>query len=300
MPISLGLSLLQNGSVRNLGPELDQLARVELTSEQRDAVYAAGNVLVRAGAGWARPRSWHSASSHCSPAISRSAAARADRIAAITFTEKATADMRRRIAEVLGDRIAREGDTARRAALIRARRTLGLARISTIHAFCARMLREYPIEAGVDPGFEVLDEYQSITFLERACRELIADAVRTQHPGAMRLAGARGLYGFTHQNGAIGVVLQAIGEAARLGRSREWIRETAELTAAKLRAYGAAIPALRAQLVELVGKMLAVRNLGGTAKEKLDELRGAWPILQPAVKRSVRIRSLRSRRYSTS
>ena len=44
----------------------------------------------------------------------------------------------------------------------------------------------------------------------------------------MRLAGARGLYGFTHQNGAIGVVLQAIGEAARLGRSPDWIRETAE------------------------------------------------------------------------
>ena len=26
-----------------------------------------------------------------------------------------------------------------------------------------------------------------------------------------------------------------------------------------------------------------IRNLGGTAKEKLDELRGEWPILQPAV-----------------
>ena len=73
----------------------------------------------------------------------------------------------------------------------------------------------------------------------------------------MRLAGTRGLYGFTHQNGAIGVVLQAIGEAARLGRSRDWIRDTAEMTAAKLRAYGAAIPALRAQLVELVGELLA-------------------------------------------
>ena len=55
------------------------------------------------------------------------------------------------------------------------------------------------------------------------------------------------------------------------------------MTAAKLRAYGAAIPALRVQLVELVGKLLAVRNLGGTAKEKLDELRGEWPILQPSV-----------------
>src|SRR4029077_4075798 len=122
-----------------------------------------------------------------------------EQIAEITFTEKATDDMRRRIAEFLDDRIAREGDAARRSALVRARLTLGLARISTIHAFCARMLREYPIEAGVDQGFEVLDEYQSMTFLESACREMIADAVRRHEAGATRLVSARGLYGFTHQ-----------------------------------------------------------------------------------------------------
>ena len=260
------------------------MARIELTSEQRDAVYAAGNVLVRAGAGSGKTEVLAQRFvALLAGDIAKREPLAPDRIAAITFTEKATADMRRRIAEVLDDRIAREGAAARRAALIRARRTLGLARISTIHAFCARMLREYPIEAGVDPGFEVLDEHQSMTFLESACRELIADAVRTRHPGALRLAGTRGLYGFTHQNGAIGVVLQTIGEAARLGRSRDWISETAEPTAAKLRAYGAAIPALRAQLVELVGELLAIRNLGGTAKEKLEGLRGAWPILQPAV-----------------
>jgi hypothetical protein len=130
------------------------------------------------------------------------------------------------------------GGVVRRAALIRARRTLGLARISTIHAFCARLLREYPIEAGVDPGFEVLDEYQSVTFLQGQCRELLADAVRRQDPGAIRLVGARGLYGFAHRNGAIEIVLQAIGEAARLGRRPEWIREIAGDTAAKLRALG--------------------------------------------------------------
>ena len=180
----------------------DAMARVELTAEQRDAVYAAGNVLVRAGAGSGKTEVL---AQRFVALLAGDIAGREplapERIAAITFTEKATADMRRRIAEVLDDRIAREGDAARRTALVRARRTLGLARISTIHAFCARMLREYPIEAGVDPGFEVLDEYQSMTFLEGAGRELIADAVRSQHPGAMRLVGARGLYGFTHQNG---------------------------------------------------------------------------------------------------
>ncbi len=118
------------------------MARVDLTLEQHDAVYAAGNVLVRAGAG----------SGKTEVLAQRFVALLAgdlagleplapERIAAITFTEKATADMRRRISEVFDDRIARENDTGRRAALVRARRSLGLARISTIHAFCARMLR---------------------------------------------------------------------------------------------------------------------------------------------------------------
>ena len=260
------------------------MAPVELTSEQRDAVYAAGNVQVRAGAGSGKTEVL---AQRFVALLAGDIAGREplapERIAAITFAEKATADMRRRIAEVLDDRIARESDAARRAALVRARRTLGLARISTIHAFCARTLREYPIEAGVDPGFEVLDEYQSMTFLESACRELIADAVRRQDPGAMRLVGARGLYGFKHQNGAIGVVLQVVGEAARLGRSSDWIRETARKTSATLRACGDAIPALRAQLVELVGELIAMRDVGGKAGQKLDELRREWPRLRPAI-----------------
>ena len=258
--------------------------RVDLTGEQRDAVYAAGNVLVRAGAGSGKTEVLaHRFVALLAGDIAGREPLAPERIAAITFTEKATADMRRRIAEVLDDRIAREADTACRVALVRARRTLGLARISTIHAFCARMLREYPIEAGVDPGFEVLDEYQSITFLEGQCRDSLADAVRGEKPGAIRLVGARGLYGFTHQMGAIEVLLAVMGEAARLGRSHEWIRASAETTAARLRAFGAEIPALRAQLIELVGKLLGIRDLGGKAGQKLDELRREWPLLRPDI-----------------
>ena len=262
------------------------MPRVDLTSEQRDAVYAAGNVLVRAGAGSGKTEVLAQRFvALLAGDIAGHEPLAPERIAAITFTEKATADMRRRIAEVLDDRIAREGDAGRHAALIRARRTLGLARISTIHAFCARMLREYPIEAGVDPGFEVLDEYQSMTFLEGQGRDSIADAVRREDPGAIRLVGARGLYGFTHQMGAIAVVLKVIDETARLGRSLEWIRESAEMTAAKLRAFGAEMPALRVQLVELVGKLLAIRGIGGNAKQNLDALRAQWPDLRRAIEK---------------
>ena len=47
------------------------------------------------------------------------------------------------------------GDRAR---LDRALEELELARIGTIHAFCGDLLRERPIEAGIDPAFTMLDE----------------------------------------------------------------------------------------------------------------------------------------------
>src|SRR5208282_5239702 len=80
-------------------------------------------------------------------------------------------------------------------------------------------------------------------------------------------------------------VLKVIDETARLGRSLEWIRESAEMTAAKLRAFGAEMPALRVQLVELVGKLLAIRGIGGNAKQNLDALRAQWPDLRRAIEK---------------
>src|SRR5581483_10814163 len=99
-------------------------------------------------------------------------------LAASPCPEKATLSIRGGSDQLLDERIAQEPAEERRRMLARARRALGLARISTIHAFCAHLLREHPLEAGVDPGFDVLDEYQSATFLQRVCRELLADAVR--------------------------------------------------------------------------------------------------------------------------
>jgi ATP-dependent helicase/nuclease subunit A len=257
------------------------MAWVDLSPEQRDAIYAPGNVLVRAGAGSGKTEVLaRRFVALIAGDIAGGAPLSPERIAAITFTEKATADMRRRIAEVLDERIAGEQEADRRRSLKRARRMLGLARISTIHAFCARLLREHPLEAGVDPGFEVLDEHQSTTFLDRACREFVADAVRRHDPGAYRLAGARGLHGMARRPGAIQVLLRVIGEAARLGKSPRWISEKAASTASELRAYGPRIIELRASLVALVEKLAGTAGIGGQAGKKIDELRDVWPSLR--------------------
>jgi ATP-dependent helicase/nuclease subunit A len=79
------------------------------------------------------------------------------RTLAITFTENAAAEMK--------DRLARAFEESGRGDL---REALENARISTIHAFCARLLREHAIQAGVDPRFQVLDELQAGLLRARA------------------------------------------------------------------------------------------------------------------------------------
>ena len=202
---------------------------IVLDREQEAAITYTGNLVVRAGAGSGKTEVL------ARRFVALVAGDLADRaplspaaLAAITFTERAALDLRKRIGVVLTERIlaennARESAAERRLHLIRAQRTLALARISTIHAFCARILRENPITAGLDPDFEVLDEYESGTFFERVCRETLVDAVRAGDSGARFLLRARRLNGSPNREGALEIVQRLFVEARRAGHTADWI-----------------------------------------------------------------------------
>jgi ATP-dependent helicase/nuclease subunit A len=82
-----------------------------------------------------------------------------DRIVAVTFTDKAAGELKLRLrAELEKARATAGNDEGRRKNLEDALAHLEEAQAGTIHSFCGDLLRERPVEAGIDPQFEPLDE----------------------------------------------------------------------------------------------------------------------------------------------
>ena len=95
-----------------------------------------------------------------------------DNILAITFTRKAAAEMRQRIVDRLKEASRLSEFDAARWREIKER--LGDIAVSTIDAFCLQLLREFPLEADVDPGFDLADD----TEVPRLVGESLDQALR--------------------------------------------------------------------------------------------------------------------------
>lgn len=168
---------------------------MELSETQRLAVETVGkNVCVSAGAGSGKTRVLVERFLHLVTCHQISPQA----ILAITFTEKAANEMKRRIVT----RLRAEG-------LEEARREVENAAIGTIHSFAARLLREHPIEAGVDPHFVILESAESGLLQERALDETIET-----------LVAAEEVFNLLHLYGEKGV-REGILEAYRCSRNSE-------------------------------------------------------------------------------
>jgi ATP-dependent helicase/nuclease subunit A len=136
------------------------------------------------------------------------AGARPETILCVTYTKAAAAEMQRRLFGLLGDwsvlpddelagrlgkleeRTFDAGELSQaRALFAQALETPGGLKIQTIHAFCEKLLKRFPIEAGVSPGFAVMDDAASAAVAAQAKADVARHALTGD--GAVSEAYAR-------------------------------------------------------------------------------------------------------------
>ena len=212
--------------------------------QQLAAVEAGGEVFVSAGAGTGKT----------AVLVERVVRAVCDRgldvdsILVITYTRRAAGELRTRIRAALAERgrhdLARELDGAW---------------ISTIHGFCARLLKAYPLAAGLDPRFRELDEAQAAVLRSEAFGEALAEFCSGDDPQRLELLATYGSDRLRRMLTSVYETLRAAGReldlavAARpeLGERVDELRGAATLLAADSEATDAQ-QRTAAELLELL------------------------------------------------
>ncbi len=170
------------------------------TADQRKATSPAQSAWVEANAGTGKTKV-------LTDRVTRLllAGVKPERILCLTFTKAAAAEMRNRLAAQLGRwALAEEADLDKeitrlidrapeaeerviaRRLFARVLDAPGGINILTIHAFCQALLKRFPLEAGVAPGFEVLDEGEAGTILKQAQDEQMAALARRDASPGLR------------------------------------------------------------------------------------------------------------------
>ena len=121
----------------------------------------------------------------------RTGHARLNEIVAITFTDRAANELKVRLRDGLEKLLAEAGgDEAER--LVEALAALDAAHVSTIHSFASELLRERPVEAGIDPGFAISDALEASLLFDRVWARWLARQLDEER-GPVRPAFLAGL-----------------------------------------------------------------------------------------------------------
>lgn len=239
----------------------------KFTKEQRQAIETLDvNVAVSAGAGAGKTRVLVERYLN----IIVQGKASCEEIIAITFTKKAATEMRERIRQNL---VTKLDDLTGEQWFYwnEIKNRLEYAAISTFHSLCGRILRENPVEAGIDPNFTVLDDVESKLLTKEAVEQVIMQAVINEELWLGVLLQEYGLDAFYHDFSACYEELDSAG----------WLgADLADYFARPYRETLAQLPEkqkyLKVLLAELVEYRLQLKATSA-ARKKLTALWGNLP-----------------------
>ena len=197
-----------------------------------------------------------------------------DQIVAITFTNRAANEMRERLRNDLTQILVSEsGDERKR--WLSYKRTLDGAVITTIHGFCARLLREFPVEAGIDPQFLLLDEHRAAMLLESVVEEVLSKFISDGHIEVSRLTLGVG------RAKLAAALAQAYLEVRRQGLS---VEELARITGESHCKESDHLHALK-DLDNAMAKFFALPRTTPATKRNYAEIAGVWSELRDYLNR---------------
>ncbi len=176
-------------------------------AQQRAVTTSARRVCVRAGAGSGKTGVLVNRIMH----LIESDTALLDRIVAITFTEKAALEMKARLREACRARAPKD-DPDQLTFWRNVERSVSGSRISTIHGFCAGLLREHALYLGGDPDFAMLEDADSHLLRHDSAQQELLRLLQDDDADAVLLTGELG-FGATFD--AMRALLRSGSESAR-------------------------------------------------------------------------------------
>ncbi len=108
------------------------------------------------------------------------------KLIAITFTDKAAGELYARISREINERLALAESRTEKAKLKRLRSELVSANISTIHAFCSSLIREFAPQVGVDTNFTQIDDRQDTELLDVTLENFVEESLKKSEENDVR------------------------------------------------------------------------------------------------------------------
>ncbi|NOK16823.1 UvrD-helicase domain-containing protein [Corallococcus carmarthensis] len=186
------------------------------------------NLALMAGAGAGKTYSLVTMTLHLFAGARQAEPLRPSRLCMLTFTDKAAAEMRKRVRERLdalaqGD-VPLDAEKDLRASLARlerpfptqdawrkVREELGAATVGTFHSLCGQLLRRAPPAVGIDPAFEVLDELEAAGLLEDVTERVVLDALEGGDARVRELCAELGFSGSGFSDGLVAALMDVYG-----------------------------------------------------------------------------------------